>query len=390
MNRIKYLLFAIIMSLVLIPNVSAKGVEIKSITLDSKSNNTVIKSEPTFNGLVMDFDVSFKQKDDFAKYKVIVKNDTNIDYKIASDTSFNKSEHITYTYDVENVLKPKGEAIVYVTITYSKEVDPEELTDGMYKEENKAIIQLLNKEGEIANPNTGVNSIIIISLLLLVLLISTVMIKKKKKVLVPIIISILLIPTIVYAVETLKLTINVKVQIESGHKVSYVINTPGVFKNEELEEYNIERSDCKKTYYIGDMTEENKYNYCETTISRTDDKFYKSGERVTIKDFSVNRITTEKLVNGQWVYYCEEQEPKVYLCDNDTPIYPDQLDRWGYSIGPRTNNPNGLDSDKETMNFSSIHYDEWETYKRLTVDAQETFSMPEHDVVFYINNYFDR
>ena len=42
------------------------------------------------------------------------------------------------------------------------------------------------------------------------------------------------------------------------------------------------------------------------------------------------------------------------------------------------------------MNFSSIHYDEWETYKRLTVDAQESFSMPEHDVVFYINNYFDR
>ena len=262
MNRIKYLLFAIIMSLVLIPNVSAKGVEIKSITLDSKSNNTVIKSQPTFNGLVMDFDVSFKQKDDFAKYKVIVKNDTNIDYKIASDTSFNKSEHITYTYDVENVLKPKGEAIVYVTITYSKEVDPEELTDGMYKEENKAIIQLLNKEGEIANPNTGINSIIIISLLILVLLISTIMIKKKKKVLLPIIISIFLIPTIVYAVEILKLTINVKVQIESGHKVSYVINTPGVFKNEEIEEYNIERSDCKKTYYIGDMTEENKYNYC--------------------------------------------------------------------------------------------------------------------------------
>ena len=138
-------------------------------TLDTKSENTIIKSEPTFNGLVMNFDVSFKQKNDFVKYKVVVKNDTNIDYKIANDTSFNKSDHITYTYDVENILKPKGEAVVYVTITYSSEVDPSELVDGMYKEENKAVIQLLNKDGKVENPNTGINYILFISILLTII-----------------------------------------------------------------------------------------------------------------------------------------------------------------------------------------------------------------------------
>lgn len=92
MKKIKYLIFALLLSFVFIPNAFAKGnVEIKSIELDSKSDNTVVKKDPTFNGLEMNFGLAFKTKGDYAKYKIVIKNDTNTDYKITEDTSFNAS-----------------------------------------------------------------------------------------------------------------------------------------------------------------------------------------------------------------------------------------------------------------------------------------------------------
>ena len=94
-------LFSILLSLLFIPVlVKAEGVSIKSIELDSKSDNTTVKSEPTYEGLELNFDLGFKAKDDFAKYKVIIKNDTDTDYKISEDTSFNESEWKEYSISI--------------------------------------------------------------------------------------------------------------------------------------------------------------------------------------------------------------------------------------------------------------------------------------------------
>ena len=97
--KIKYLLFMVIASLFTFVNVyAADEIGIKSITLIDKSVNTTINSAPTYSGLEMNFDVAFKQKDDYAKYKVIIKNDTNTDYALSLDSAFTSSEYITYTY----------------------------------------------------------------------------------------------------------------------------------------------------------------------------------------------------------------------------------------------------------------------------------------------------
>ena len=69
------LLIIVLFGIFLIPNVFADNkVFIKSIDLVEKSDNTTINSDPKFNNLEMNFDVAFKSKDDYVKYKVVISN----------------------------------------------------------------------------------------------------------------------------------------------------------------------------------------------------------------------------------------------------------------------------------------------------------------------------
>ncbi len=89
---VSLLLIVVLFGIMFIPNVFADNrVGIKSIELVEKSENTTINSEPKFNNLEMNFDVAFKSKDDYVKYKVVISNNTDIDYKVSEDTSFNDS-----------------------------------------------------------------------------------------------------------------------------------------------------------------------------------------------------------------------------------------------------------------------------------------------------------
>ena len=61
-----------------ITNVYASdGVTIKSIDLVDKSINTTEASKAKANGLSMDFDLKFKEVNDYAKYKIVVENKDN-------------------------------------------------------------------------------------------------------------------------------------------------------------------------------------------------------------------------------------------------------------------------------------------------------------------------
>ena len=60
MKKIQYFVISFFLYVILMPVVFAsENIEIQSIELDSKSINTVINAEPTFNGLEMNFDLSF-------------------------------------------------------------------------------------------------------------------------------------------------------------------------------------------------------------------------------------------------------------------------------------------------------------------------------------------
>ena len=105
--------------LIKIPDVYAAGkVEIESIVLIEKSEDTKINSEPTINELNTSFDLGFKNVNDYAKYKIVVNNSTDEDYEI-SDKAENTSEYLSYEYEFENnnkVVKKNSKLIVFLTI----------------------------------------------------------------------------------------------------------------------------------------------------------------------------------------------------------------------------------------------------------------------------------
>ena len=71
-------------------------VYISSLRLEDQSDDVLINSVALPNGLNIDVDVRFKNVGDYVKYKVVVKNATNKDYKIDDKTRFGASEYIKY------------------------------------------------------------------------------------------------------------------------------------------------------------------------------------------------------------------------------------------------------------------------------------------------------
>ena len=378
MKKIKYLIFALLLSFVFIPNAFAKGnVEIKSIELDSKSDNTVVKKDPTFNGLEMNFGLAFKTKGDYAKYKIVIKNDTNTDYKITEDTSFNASEYITYKYNTDSLVKAKDETTVYVTITYSKEIASSLLVDGKYTENNKAIVQLVDKDGKVVNPKTNTTNAIILVTLLIVSLVIVLSLKKKNKLkysTLALIIGIVSIPTFVSAVESLKLTMNVNVEIEKGYRVDYLLSHISYIKDSELSSYDVSDSSCR-ILYVGSVSEENKYHVCDFAIFK-DGRLYSPGETVTLKSIPV-----------RYIYF--DSEPQLigeneFLSTDAKVIERDYtITQWEYSSSVSSQYGYSVfKNDKSIMNFNEYGFDGWEDNGFFEVYSHQRFTMPAHDALF--------
>ena len=388
----KYLSLIIIIMLfgfMFIPNVFADNkVFIKSIELVEKSENTTINSEPKFNNLVMDFDIAFKAQDDFVKYKVVVSNNTNVDYKISEDTSFNESQYMTYKYDVENELKSNDETIVYVTITYSKTIDSSKLSNGKYSESNKAIVQLLDEEGTLVNPNTSSSIVMILINLCIVLFVSLLLfIKSRNKNIISLvlILGLSLIPITTYAVETLKLTINVNVEIEKGYRVAYYTGLGVYLTDEELKDWDMSNTICYGIFNVNDGLNTKKYTYCNRGIY-IDSKIYLAGERVDLKGFERRYIQLGGYdSNMNWDEYCiaDSNDNNVFTCDSRVEENIQTPDYWWYDkeYSNKYNYP-VFDSDIDVMNFSSASTNSWTKYNYVNFELPVSFTMPDHDVLF--------
>ena len=87
-NYLKTLL-VLFLAFIFIPNAFAKeNVSIESVTLDSKSKNTVIINEATYEGLSINFNIKFSEVKDYAKYKIVT---------IVADNFLNNNEKINTT-----------------------------------------------------------------------------------------------------------------------------------------------------------------------------------------------------------------------------------------------------------------------------------------------------
>ncbi|MBP5678834.1 MAG: hypothetical protein J6X28_03290 [Bacilli bacterium] len=188
--------------------VYAKGVSIESITVDSKSNNTVILEDATIENLTVKMNVNFVLKEDYIKYKIIINNDTDKDYIM--DENKNKSEYIDYIYEYDDqnkIIESHKKSTMFVTIQYKKEVPVDVLREeGSFIETKNLSIELDHFE----NPKTGMN---IIAILLLLLIVGILLLAKKNKKIAVLIL--LLLPVTVWAIDKLMIHLEMNVKISA-------------------------------------------------------------------------------------------------------------------------------------------------------------------------------
>ena len=210
--------FSIIIALLCIPHVYAKGVSIESIEIDSKSDNTEVVEDATIEDLKIKLNVNFVEKDDFIKYKIMINNTTDKDYLIEEKENDNDYIEYLYEFDDENKMIEKNKkSTLYMTIQYRNEVPIDALrTEGSIVQQNVLSIELDNKdEGNnnvssiVDNPKTK-KSILSLILLSFILLITIILVKKKRKLAVFIL---FLIPISVYAIEKFEISFDTTITI---------------------------------------------------------------------------------------------------------------------------------------------------------------------------------
>ena len=335
MNKLKYVLFAVIISLFVIPYVKADSISIKSIDLTEKSETTIINSEPTFSGLEMNYDLTFKNVNDYAMYRIVIENNTNKEYKVTENTAFKVSEYVTYFYTKDQVINANSTTDISITIKYTKQIDEDLIPEGQetFKETNQAILELKDENDvPVENPKTGIASPLVWLLALLVVSSISVFLIKKREVTLVMITLILLIPGILHAIEELKLVINVNVEIQKPdpvtpvvqkYKVKYMLsNIGGYFTDEEISSQAPENIACYDTYHIGVEAAATNYTSCYGNFTFVDENEYEPGQIVTIKEYNIKEID-----NCISVRSMAQECPEGIITNNP-------IDQWEYARNP--------------------------------------------------------
>ena len=310
-------------------------VYIASSELIKASDGVEEIEKPTLKDLDVKFNVRFSEVNQSIEYKLIIKNTSNKDYNISTDNSFNKSDYITYNFkydDGSDIIKANSEEEMLVTITYTKEVPSDKLTDGKFIEDNA---MSLNLSDEITNPSTilqryGVNILlIIITCVVAFYFLKTKNIKNSLKVL---ILGLILIPLATRALDTIKVTIDSHVEVEKTSEFCYEtpIDEGIVNGTEPSEDYPYVQALYK---YRKGMTWSEYLNsdYNKITDSTTI-SYYK---RLNVKDYMNKQLNVKDYINRENKAFNINRNPTYlfasYIYDpfNDLPDgYYDKNGEW--------------------------------------------------------------
>ena len=238
MKKLKYLVLLI--ALLLFPSiVNAEGnVSITKIVKKEMTGYAYEINPPTFNGLQVNYNLSFNTVGDSVTYIATVKNSDKEEYKIENKNSFSPSGYMTYEFkfsDNTNTIKADETKDMYITIKYTKAVPADKLVNGEYKEQNQMNLILVNSNGQIQNPNTK-STIFFILFIVSLLIISIVLFKNHKKVSVLLLALSLLIPITTYALKEIKITLNTQVSVEKDLKLCVYDPTSMKYSSKENEE----------------------------------------------------------------------------------------------------------------------------------------------------------
>ncbi len=162
----KKYLFLILTILLLIPiNVFAgvcepDKISIESITLEDITGNATEKEEASINGKSINLNLHMKGEGDSIDYKIVVKNDSEEDYLLNEDSFNLSSDYIDYsitTEDDTNIVPAKDKKNVYLRVEYKEEVPTNELTGGVYTDNNTMNVTMTSNS---TTPSTNTDPVV--------------------------------------------------------------------------------------------------------------------------------------------------------------------------------------------------------------------------------------
>ncbi len=309
----KYIVFIL---LLLIPYIVRAEVKITNVEIVGKTEGLEL-SNPTFEGLKLNLDINFKQVNNFAKYKVTIKNDTKKDYEIGIDNEFSKGEYFKYEYsfkDENKVIKSNSERVLFLTVTYIKTVPQDNYKNGKFTENNNMVIDLSNDE---KNPNTSVGLYVLILIGILILSTVLIILIKKKMNTIPLtLLLLMLIPVSIYALEKITIELSTTITIVGSPKETrlfYCIQEP---RNEGTATINYTESMTWADYFA---SEEGKQAPIEVInlIKSKGVTYYKPEYSTCLEDNSIEYCQNNYMVNYNYNDYIEEiPADKIYHADN--------------------------------------------------------------------------
>ena len=406
MKKIKYyfILFIIMMFITTI-NVDAAGVSIKSIKLVDHTGNSTEINEPTSNGLNINFDLAFGSIGDTVKYEVVLNNSTNHEYEINTDKQFSSSNYISYSYELKdktNRIKANSEVTLFITVKYENVVPSSSLVNGQYIENNGMGITLLNEN----NPNTYNNLLLIVFILLMLLIVTLIIKYTKKKELFVFIFVLLIIPATVFALESIKLTINTKIMVGDMYNVYYYIGNN--IKASEFNDNDYISRNCRNVVIKQGDEDPVEYLGCDY-IFKKDSKSYFHGQRVKVKPLhslkydrsagnvqcigdgleSPNIILSDVEINNMF-YFCVEPNSEAFnnmSQDTNNSIIKidactkDEFNSLNFQSTAELTLPDDTPEEAiqelEALEQYGLHF--------VVFDIPNEFTMPNHDMFFLGN-----
>lgn len=220
------------------PTCNDNAITIESITLEEKSDDVTEVAQPTIEGKKINLNLKIKNLNDSIKYKLVVKNNSEEDYAVATDIN-DSTNYVTYTYSSNeqgNVISAGSSRILYLTVTYKNQVPASAFSGGTYTDNKDLVIDLStditdpnadiggNTSGDtiiyddtpVVNPKTGVSGTILFIIVALFIagIVYAVFKSKSIKHLVIIAGLMTLVPLTIYAVCSCQLSVDSKVTIE--------------------------------------------------------------------------------------------------------------------------------------------------------------------------------
>ena len=361
-------------------------ISIDSITIKEKVGNATEIEQPVIEGKKIKVNLKMMEVNDSIEYKLVIKNDSNEDYELDKNSFDANSDYIEYTLksnDENLVVKAGKTKEVYLKVQYKNEVPNASFNEGKFNDNKSYVLNLSNGQtiavpDTIKNPKTGDSLIMLILICILCVGITMYVVLSKKKInkfMVLLLTLIITIPASVYALCKIEITVESNVTIEKGLEVAYLLNDGKIlFEDNEKDYFKTSSTECE-TIYIG----ETKYNYCSEMIKK-DSTFYLAGATVNLKEVNI------KFLDIDYVNECEYTPKEVYRCDSSVPIEEYSFNRWYYDNLWNQYGYTYDTTDKQVMNFATYNFDDWDSGGYFSVNAPQTFTMPNHSVLFVALN----